>query len=471
MSPLVPSDRPCRVHLQLCTPAAFLPAPYFSRHHRRGAHTIVVCREGVALSFGCNAFGALGLPSPPSASNGAPQSHEPLWSVPSPLHLPGVFVTSVSCGGCHTLLLSSSGAVFSFGSGLAGRLGHGDTRQADFPREVEALRVRHVTRVCAGWAHSMCIDRDGLCFTWGRGGNGRLGHGNHLDLWRPRVVDALARVGARAVSGSCAFEHSGVCCRDGSVWTWGLGEYGQLGVGTTELHAVPVRVRVPSEHGAQAAAISCGGAHTAVVTDRGELFSWGCGDRGQLGHGDRASLLEPRRVKALEGRLALAATCGWVGTLVVMSDEAVPPIPEGEAPSNGAPAALGAVGVDTLASNLTTPDVAVPAHVADSQDPRGDLENPTSLSALAESPQHGGSRKAASAPFRGGDAAQLVCSIAGERERDGVRFYRLVVRFCDHDFEIERRYTQVRSNHARSILPGPCPLCRLLLNCSQLGNG
>ena len=223
VSPLVPSDRPCRVHLQLCTPAAFLPAPYFSRHHRRGAHTIVVCREGVALSFGCNAFGALGLPSPPSASNGAPQSHEPLWSVPSPLHLPGVFVTSVSCGGCHTLLLSSSGAVFSFGSGLAGRLGHGDTRQADFPREVEALRVRHVTRVCAGWAHSMCIDRDGLCFTWGRGGNGRLGHGNHLDLWRPRVVDALARVGARAVSGSCAFEHSGVCCRDGSVWTWGLG--------------------------------------------------------------------------------------------------------------------------------------------------------------------------------------------------------------------------------------------------------
>ena len=171
-----------------------------------------------------------------------------------------------------------------------------------------------------------------------------------------------------------------------------------------------------------------------------------------------ASLLEPRRVKALEGRLALAATCGWVGTLVVMSDEAVPPIPEGEAPSNGAPAALGAVGVDTLASNLTTPDVAVPAHVADSQDPRGDLENPTSLSALAESPQHGGSRKAASAPFRGGDAAQLVCSIAGERERDGVRFYRLVVRFCDHDFEIERRYTQVRSNHARSISPGALPV-------------
>ena len=70
-------------------------------------------------------------------------------------------------------------------------------------------------------------------FTWGCGNAGRLGHGNVLDVWRPRVVDRLYRIRMKAMMASGSYDHSAVCCENGTVWTWGLGEHGQLGVGST----------------------------------------------------------------------------------------------------------------------------------------------------------------------------------------------------------------------------------------------
>ena len=125
-----------------------------------GAHTVVVCAQGVALVFGCNAQGQLG----PSA--GPRPQHAKLWSLPSELHLPGVCVREASCGGMHTMLRSSCGQVYSFGEGRNGRLGHGDTKSCCTPTLVEHF-ASHVaaTSVCAAWAHSMVLDEHGAVWT------------------------------------------------------------------------------------------------------------------------------------------------------------------------------------------------------------------------------------------------------------------------------------------------------------------
>jgi len=50
---------------------------------------------------------------------------------------------------------------------------------------------------------------------------------------QPRRVDGLHRARMRVVCVHSGYEHCGVCCADGSVWVWGLGEHGQLGLGET----------------------------------------------------------------------------------------------------------------------------------------------------------------------------------------------------------------------------------------------
>ena len=110
---------------------------------------MAVCDQGVAMCFGCNAQGQLGLsrpdgskPLPPlSKSSGGPSAaqHAKLWSLPSELHLPGIFVAEASCGGMHTLLRSREGLLYSFGEGRNGRLGHGETKSCSIPAHESAL--------------------------------------------------------------------------------------------------------------------------------------------------------------------------------------------------------------------------------------------------------------------------------------------------------------------------------------------
>ena len=48
--------------------------------------------------------------------------------------------------------------------------------------------------------------------------------------------------------------------------------------------------------------IACGSAHSACITSNGELYTWGLGEYGRLGHGDNTTQLRPKLVKALAGK-------------------------------------------------------------------------------------------------------------------------------------------------------------------------
>ena len=59
----------------------------------------------------------------------------------------------MSCGGCHTLLLTSANAVLACGSGGMGRTGLGTRETTTVPRLVEALSSHAVIQVSAGLSH------------------------------------------------------------------------------------------------------------------------------------------------------------------------------------------------------------------------------------------------------------------------------------------------------------------------------
>jgi RCC1 and BTB domain-containing protein len=93
--------------------------------------------------------------------------------------LVGVKATMVSCGYNHTVVCKEDGHVYTFGEGKHGKLGHGDKENKTSPSLVVlALEGKHITQVQCGYDHTMALTSSGYVFTWGNAANGALGHGN-----------------------------------------------------------------------------------------------------------------------------------------------------------------------------------------------------------------------------------------------------------------------------------------------------
>jgi hypothetical protein len=99
----------------------------------------------------------------------------------------------------------------------------------------------------------------------------------------PTVVAGLLGVSVRQIC--CGGQHAAVLSAEGQVYTWGRGGFGRLGHGSTESAASPVAVagRLQGEVCVQ---VACGFAYTAAVTRAGALYTWGAGENGRLGLGD-----------------------------------------------------------------------------------------------------------------------------------------------------------------------------------------
>ena len=108
--------------------------------------------------------------------------------------LTGQRVVAVSAGGVHNLALTADGGVWSWGCGGVGQLGHSDQQRQLLPKKVEALAGQRVNSVVsAGTWHSLAGTTDGAVFTWGKGDTGCLGHGEDLsNQLLPKKVEVWA---------------------------------------------------------------------------------------------------------------------------------------------------------------------------------------------------------------------------------------------------------------------------------------
>jgi len=124
-----------------------------------------------------------------------------------------------------------------------------------------------------------------------------LGHGNSITQKVPRLVTGvLARKVIKVVS--AGYRHSAAVSDTGELYTWGEGDFGRLGHGDTNGRPVPTLVRDISGVGS----VACGNAHTLALSSDGRtVWSFGSGDNGKLGHGDTARVYTPKVIDALQG--------------------------------------------------------------------------------------------------------------------------------------------------------------------------
>lgn len=148
---------------------------------------------------------------------------------------------------------------------------------------------------------------DGLAvFMWGRGEDGQLGLGDTSDQDEPTYVDALRGVGVQQIA--CGSGHTVVLTTEGEVYTWGRGDDGRLGHGDNGWKYVP-RI-TNSLSGTTVVQVTCGSYHTAAVTQNGELYTWGGGMYGKLGHSNESGQATPKRVEGLVGLIVSQVACG-----------------------------------------------------------------------------------------------------------------------------------------------------------------
>ncbi|XP_021760994.1 uncharacterized protein LOC110725839 [Chenopodium quinoa] len=185
------------------------------------------------------------------------------------------------------------------------------------PKPLESNVVLDVHLIACGVRHAALVTRQGEVFTWGEESGGRLGHGVGKDVFQPRLVESLVAYNVDFVA--CGEFHSCAVTMSGELYTWGDGTHnaGLLGHGNEVSHWIPKRIAGPLE-GLQVASVTCGPWHTALITSTGQLFTFGDGTFGVLGHGDRENIPYPREVDSLSGLRTIAVACGVWHTAAVV---------------------------------------------------------------------------------------------------------------------------------------------------------
>ncbi|TMX00184.1 hypothetical protein EJD97_001277 [Solanum chilense] len=269
----------------------FTPQPIKALHGIRikqiacgDSHCLAVTMGGEVQSWGRNQNGQLGLGT--TEDSLVPRKIEAFKGIP---------VKMVAAGAEHTAAVTEDGELYGWGWGRYGNLGLGDRNDRLVPEKVSADVGEKMFIVACGWRHTICVSSSGALYTYGWSKYGQLGHGDFEDHLSPHKVQALHGSFTSQISGG--WRHTMALTSDGKLYGWGWNKFGQVGVDDNCDHCSPVQVKFP--HDQKVILISCGWRHTLAATERQNVFSWGRGTNGQLGHGESVDRYVPRIIEVL----------------------------------------------------------------------------------------------------------------------------------------------------------------------------
>jgi alpha-tubulin suppressor-like RCC1 family protein len=271
------------------------------------SHSLVVTSTGAVYAFGFNGRGQLG--------NGTKTNSDAPVQTSMPA---GVTASAVAAGWDQSLALTSTGAVYAWGYNVFGQLGIGTTKNKNslVPVLVHLPSGETVTAIAAGQYHCLALTSTGAVYAWGFNGFGQLGNGTTTNSSLPQLVPLPAGVKVTAVG--AGDNHSLVVTSTGAVYAFGKNNFGQLGNGTTTNSTVPLLVQLPT--GVAATAVVAGGVsptakvpgadYSLALTSTGAVYAWGGGGNGQLGTGGTTNSGVPVLTQLPTGVVATAIGAG-----------------------------------------------------------------------------------------------------------------------------------------------------------------
>ena len=229
-------------------------------------HTVALLENGTVWSWGWNAKGQLGNDS----------------TVDSPLPVQVVNIstaTTLTARFRNACVILSDETIRCWGENEGGQLGDGnDTLYSAIPVQVQGIST--AIAIDSGDHHTLAVLDGGEMRAWGRNFEGQLGHGDNTD--HPLPVAVLGISTATATTGGDI--HSGALLADHTIKCWGRNPAGALGNGVP-LPGMNSNVPVDVVNISTATAVVAGGLCTHALLADGSVWSWGENELGQLGNG------------------------------------------------------------------------------------------------------------------------------------------------------------------------------------------
>lgn len=185
----------------------------------------------------------------------------------------------VSGGETHTAAVRTDGSLLLAGSNLYGQLGDNTVSSKSSLVQTISAGTNWVTVSC-GQYHTAAVRTDGTLWSWGLNTSGQLGDNSVTNRSSPVQITGG---GTNWRTVSCGANYSAAVKTDGTLWSWGLNDYGQLGDNTVVKKSSPVQI---VGGGTNWQTVSCGGEHVGAIKTDGTLWMWGRNQNSQLGTAD-----------------------------------------------------------------------------------------------------------------------------------------------------------------------------------------
>ncbi|XP_028405299.1 ultraviolet-B receptor UVR8-like [Dendronephthya gigantea] len=228
-------------------------------------------------------------------------------------------VVHASCGKDFTMACTSDGQLFAFGNNKFYQLGLGDSLPRREPTlvEFENINDESMVKVECGDYHTAVMSDWGNVWMWGANEYGQLGTGDDFAMFSKPCKLQISEDNSSITlitNISCGSRHSALVTFDGLLYCFGDNTFNQLGKkNTTDGPAKcnkPERIKLPL--GVRIKRVSCGAYHSAAVSEEGEIFTWGNGSDGKLGHGDLSPRFQPTQIlECFEGKRVTSVSCGF----------------------------------------------------------------------------------------------------------------------------------------------------------------
>ena len=220
----------------------------------------------------------------------------------SPVQVGALTTWLTVTAGYFTKAIKTDGTLWSWGRNANGRLGVGDTTDRSSPVQIGALTTWSKINPSTG-NFSLAIKTDGSLWSWGANNNGQLGLGNAgADTHRSSPVQIGVLTTWLTVAST--YNSAYAIKTDGTMWAWGSNGSGRLGLGNTTYYSSPVQI------GALTTWSNVSGGrngHACAIKADGTMWSWGSNGYGRLGLGNTTNVSSPVQIGALTNWLDVAA--------------------------------------------------------------------------------------------------------------------------------------------------------------------
>jgi alpha-tubulin suppressor-like RCC1 family protein len=229
--------------------------------------------DGSLWTWGSNSTGALGDGTIVNKS--------------SPVQI-GTGYSYVSVGKAANMhAIKTDGTLWTWGSGFGGALGDGTIVNKSSPVQIGSLTTW--VSVAAGGYYATALKSDGTLWAWGYNFEGELGDGTVVNKSSPVQIGTLTTWSSAQMFNTAS---SMVVKSDGTLWVWGAGTAGQLGISADGLVSSPIQIGAATTW----AAVAAGSQHTIATQSDGTLWAWGYNAMGQLGNGNTINTSVPTQI-------------------------------------------------------------------------------------------------------------------------------------------------------------------------------